>query len=58
MSNILVFKKIIIVKERGLHFKVLFAKYYKPVHKNNVFGERCRISEVLGKSTNPIGGEL
>ncbi|WP_010254291.1 hypothetical protein [Treponema primitia] len=55
-SNILIFKKIIIVRERGLHFKVLFAKYNKSGHENNFFEKRTH--GVLGKLTNFIGGEL
>jgi hypothetical protein len=57
MNNILVFKKIIIVREKGLHFKVLFAKYDKPV-QNNLYGKRLRTCEVPQKLTNSLGGEL
>jgi hypothetical protein len=58
INNILVFRKIIIVRERGLHFKVLFARYNKSDHGNNLFGKRFRTGEVLGKLANFPGGEL
>ncbi|MFP3040399.1 hypothetical protein LQZ19_01135 [Treponema primitia] len=55
-SNILLFKKIIIVRERGVHFRVLFARYNKPVMKTAFFEKRT--CGVLGELTNFPGGKL
>ncbi|AEF86908.1 hypothetical protein TREPR_1706 [Treponema primitia ZAS-2] len=57
-NNILVFKKFIILREKGFRFKILFAKYYKPVHETSFFEKRFRACGALGKLTNFSGGEL
>jgi hypothetical protein len=58
MNNILIFKKIIILRGKGLHFKVLFAKYSKSDYENNLYGKEFRNCGNSRKLSNSFGGEL